>query len=276
MMKKSRTLLALALACGLPRVAAAQTDVPDRFRLEIGGFAVDAETQLRLSSERLPGDVVTFETDLSLPDNSQRVYLDAYWRAGRRHLLDVSYARLHRDGAGTTLQRDIVWGDTVFPVGVQATASVESDYLSGAYRFAIFRNEKVEVGPALGFGYLWIKAGITATGTIDANGNPISGAVDRERSKGQPTGNLGAYLYWWPARRVNFRTDLRYIIVKPGNSEASLTDARAALLFYPWRKVGIGASYLYNKFRYDRGILESEISGSYRYQGGQLLISFAF
>ena len=48
------------------------------------------------------------------------------------------------------------------------------------------------------------------------------------------------------------------------------------MTWYPWPKVGFGAQYMYSKFRYDRDILSSELSGSYRYDGAQVLASFAF
>ena len=72
------------------------------------------------------------------------------------------------------------------------------------------------------------------------------------------------------------RGDYRYIIVKPEHSEASIVDARAGLVFHPWPRVGIGLQYVYTKFRYDRDILSTELGGSLRYSGGQIVLSAAF
>ena len=65
-------------------------------------------------------------------------------------------------------------------------------------------------------------------------------------------------------------------VVKPENAEASVTEGRAGVNFYPWRNVGFGAQYAYTKFRYERGILDTDLSGSYLYQGLQVIASFAF
>ncbi len=270
-----RSLFALGLAVAVnvaPAAAQEASDVPDGFRLELGGFNMAADTNLRLSSLELGGTNINFETDLDLPETSKRGFVEAYWRAGRRHLLSASYSRLNREGDGAALDRDIVWGGVVYPVGVTAVGRMKSSYLSGAYRFAAYRNDNFEIGPAIGFGYLWITAGLNATGSVA--GVPVS--LDREDTTGSPTGNLGAYTYWWVDPRVLLRGDFRYIIVKPENSEASLTDGRAGITWYPWRKVGFGAQYLFNKFRYDRDILESDVSGNYRYRGIQVIVSFAF
>lgn len=81
---------------------------------------------------------------------------------------------------------------------------------------------------------------------------------------------------WWPVRRLLFRGDIRYIIIKPGDSEAELVDAAGGLTYYPWPKVGFGVHYSYDELRYDRGLLSSKLGGSYRYAGLQVVASFAF
>ena len=128
------------------------------------------------------------------------------------------------------------------------------------------------IGPALGIGYLTVDASITATATAGGASQTLSQSAEY----GTPTGNLGAYLHAWLAPRVLLRGDYRYIIVKPEDSEASIVDARAGLVFHPWPRVGIGLQYVYTKFRYDRGVLSSSLGGSLRYAGGQIVAGFAF
>jgi hypothetical protein len=69
---------------------------------------------------------------------------------------------------------------------------------------------------------------------------------------------------------------MRYIIVKPGNSEASVTDGRGAIVYHLFRNVGVGLQYTYTKFRYDREIVSTELGGSLRYRGGQVVLSAVF
>jgi hypothetical protein len=250
--------------------------VPDRFRLEAGGFVIGADSKFTLSKGGVPGTDVDFETDLDLPDRATRASLELFWRAGRRHLLSVGWNRLNRTGDGTTLSRDITWGDTVITAGATAKGTVNSQYVSAAYRFAAYRNDRFEIGPAIGLGYLEIKAGIQGEISASGSGGSRSESFDLSKSRGQPTANLGAYLQAWPANRLLLRGDMRYIIVKPGNSEASITEGRASLVYHIWPKIGLGLQYTYTKFRYDQGLLSTNLSGSYRYSGGQLLLSGAF
>jgi hypothetical protein len=269
---RAAIILTLASLAAPAYSQSSATDVADRFYLEVGGFNLAADSNLRLSSSRLGGTTIDFETDLDLPERATVLFLDAYWRAGRRHLLHVDFAAIRREGDGRTLNRDIEWGGVVYPVGIRVLGRVDSDYISGTYRFAAYRNDSFEIGPSLGFGYVWVTAGLEVEATVGGVGN----LVDRENTTGSVTGNLGGYARWWALRRLLFRGDIRYIKIKPEDSEAELVDFSAGLTYYPWPKLGFGAHYSYDKLRYDRGILSSELGGTYRYSGFQVLASFAF
>jgi hypothetical protein len=266
-------------ACLLAGPALAQpasySDVPDRFRLEAGGFRIGASTSLTFNTAGLLTTPVDFER-LNVPEDATRFYIEGFWRPSRRHDLSLSWYRNRRDGDPKTVERDFTWGDRVITAGVSVTGRARSSYLSGVYRFAAYKNDRFEVGPALGIGFLWLEAGIRGQGGASAAAGEVSGPFDISKSLAQPTGALGVYLYWWPIRRLLVRADLRYILVKPGDSEAALADARAAAVYHPWRNVGFGLQYTYTKFRYDRGLLSTELGGSLRYSGGQVVLSGAF
>lgn len=246
------------------------TDVPDRFRLEVGGFRISADSDLTVNRDGV-SNTVDFENELGLNQNSYRAYVEGYWRAGRRHLVSLSYQRLNRQTDDKVLERTIEWGGNTYPVGATARVFTHSDYISAAYRFALHRSDRIEVGPAVGIGFVKMSAGIDATGS-----GPEGRELNASASMDSPTGDLGAYLYAWPARRVLVRTDFRYILVKPGNAEASVTEGRAAVVWHPIPKLGVGVQYLYADFRYDREIVDSSLGGSTKFHGGQLVLGYVF
>jgi hypothetical protein len=246
--------------------------VPDRFRLEVGGFQLAADTRLQLNRGGEISDIVDFEDDLNLDDSSTKGFFEGFWRVGRRHLVSIGYSRVRRESDPFSLQRTINWGDETFEVGASVQGRDQSTYWSGAYRFAVIRNDKFEIGPALGLGHLSVEAEIQG----EVRAGDTTRVVSESAEVSQPTGSLGVYLWWWPASRVLVRGDLRYILVKPGDSEASITDGRVSLLWHPWRVFGFGLQYVYTKFRYDRGILDGSLGGSLRYSGGQIVLSAAF
>ena len=267
----------LALLCP-PGAALAQemdTDVPQKLWFEIGGFRVASQTDLRLNGV-LRGDNVSLERDLNVPSDTNRVYLESFWRLGRRHQVSLNWTVVKRDGGGVTLGREIQWGDDVFRVGAEVSTTNDTNFLSGVYRFALYKNEKFEIGPALGLGHIWITATISGQAGIAGEEEELVREVAAEAKASSITGDIGGYFYWWPGRRFLARGDLRYIAVGLDNADAAIAEGRASLTWYPWSQVGIGAQYSYTKLRYDRDRQITGLGGSIQYDGLQILVSVAF
>jgi hypothetical protein len=266
----------LALAFLLPAGAAlaqeTDTDVPQTFWVELGGFRVSSSTNLRLNGAA-PGEDVDFERDLNLPNNTTQVYLEGFWRPFRKHQFSLKWERVRRDGSAVTLEDQIEWGGVIYPVGVQVAGTNDSDFLSGAWRWSLFKNEKFEIGPAIGLGYIWIDASLT--GQIQ-----VGDELSRERtvtgSASSITGDIGGFFIWWPGQRWVVRGDARYIAVSLDDADASVGEARASVTWYPWRRIGIGAQYSYTNLEYQRDVIVTELGGRLKYDGLQILVSVAF
>jgi hypothetical protein len=247
----------------------------DRFQIDTGYFRINADTVLRYNGEQGSGDV-DFEKDLGIDEQADTFWIEATWRLGRRHKLKLGYTKLDRDRADYTLQRDITWGGETYDAGLSASTSTGSDILGGYYRFALFRNDRFEIGPTIGVGYLWLNARVEATGTVSGPGGSQSRSLDERASTGSITGAVGGFAQAWPAKRLTVYADYLYIKVTPEDTEASVTDWRAGANFYFGRHVGLGAEYKHYQYRYDRGILASELGGEITYAGFQLFASFLF
>jgi predicted porin len=247
----------------------------DRFQIDTGYFRITADSTLRYNGPTGSGDV-NLEKDLGLNNKVNTFWVDATWRVGRRHQLKLGYTRLNRDRADYTLGRDFTWGGETYNAGLSATTTSGTDILGGYYRFALVRNERFEIGPTIGVGYLWLKAGIRATGSVSGPDGTVSRSLDESASTGSITGAVGGYANAWLAKRLIVRADYLYIKVKPGDSEASVSDWRLGADYYFSRNVGLGAQYKYNRYSYDRGILVSQLGGEVTYKGFQLFLSFLF
>jgi len=243
----------------------------DRFQIDTGYFRLNADTVLRYNAPQGSGDV-SFEDDLGLNKSVNTFWVDATWRVGRRHQLKLAYTSITRDRRNHTLGRDFTWGGQNYNAGLSATTSSGSDILGGYYCFAAYRNDRFEIGPSVGFGYLWLNARIQATGTV----GDVSRSLDQPASTGSVTGAVGGYTNGWVTKRLVARADFLYIKVKPGNTESSVTDWRLGADYYFFRNAGLGVQYKYNKYSYDRGILVNKLGGQITYQGGQVFLSFLF
>jgi len=247
----------------------------DRFQIDTGYFRISANTVLRYNGAQGSGDI-DLEKDLGVNKDADTFWLDATWRVGRRHQLKLAYTKLDRQRGDYTLQRDFTWGGQTYNAGLSASTSTGSDILGGYYRFALVRNDRYEIGPTVGVGYLSLNARIEATGTVSGPGGSESRSLDERASTGSMTGAVGGYAQAWPAKRLALYADFLYIKVSPGDTEASVTDWRAGANYYFTRNVGLGAQYKHYNYSYDRGVLVSKLGGEITYEGGQVFLSFLF
>jgi hypothetical protein len=282
-LREMKLILGAVLAGGLlvPSVAAQSTTeawngLPDRFQIDTGYFRLTSDTVLRYQGPRGGSGEVDLESDLGLDDHVNTFWVDSTWRVGRRHQLKLAFTRFSRERAGYTLTRDFTWGGQTYERGLDATTTGSNDILGGYYRFAAYRNERFEIGPTVGVGYLWLEARIRATRTVSGPSGSESRTLDEAASTGSITGAIGAYAGGWPAKRLAIQGDFLYIKANPGDSEASVTDWRLAGYYYFLKNAGLGAQYKYNRYRYDRGIVASELGGEITIQGFQLFLSFRF
>jgi hypothetical protein len=243
----------------------------DRFQIDTGYFRLSADTQLRYNGAPGSGDI-NFERDLGVDKNVDTFWVDATWRVARRHQLKLGYTRLNRDRAGFELERNFTWGGETYEAGLSATSSTGSDILGGYYRFALVRNDRFEIGPTIGVGYIWLNARIQATGTVAG----VSRTLDESASTGSITGAVGGYANGWLTKRLLTHADFLYIKVTLGDTDASVTDWRLGADYYFFRNAGLGVQYKYNKYTYDRGILASQLGGEITYKGVQAFLSFLF
>lgn len=280
-MKSMMGAVVVLTALATPAVAQSSygtwTGLPDRFQVDTGYFRLSPTTILRFNPEGGGGGEVDLEKDLGFSDSAHTFWVDGTWRMGRRHQLKLSYTRLSREVFDFTIQRELEWGGEVYDAGLSASSTTGTDLVGGYYRFALVRNDRFEVGPAIGLGYIWLDARIRATGTVTGpGGGTEERSLDEAASTSSVTGALGGYFSAWATERLSVQGDFLYIKVSPEDSEASVTDWRIGANYYFLRNFGIGAQYKFYRYRYDRGIVSSELGGEVTYKGFQVYASFLF
>lgn len=248
------------------------TGVPDRFRIDLGGMRLSATTVLNLNAPTAASDV-DFEQDLSLPGSGTRLWGDLYVRLARRHQFNVNYTRFGREGEATTAPRAFTWGDYVYTSGGAAQGTVKFSLLTGEYRFALLKSPKFELGPKIGAAYIKVTAKIVGEATKDG---ADAGLATVESETSQFGFDLGVFLAGWIGERVQVRGDLGYMKFSPEEQSASILGGRAGLTYFPWRKIGFGVAYKYDKFEYDRGLSQTLLGGQFSYHGIAAEASFAF
>jgi hypothetical protein len=261
------------LAAATASEAGTWNGLPDRFQIDAGFFRITGNTVLRLTRGTGAASEVDFENDLGLQPNANTFWVDSTWRVGKRHQLKLAFTKLTRESQGRTLSRTFTWNDKVFSAGLSSQATAGTNMTSGYYRFALVQKERFEIGPAVGVGYLTLKAGIKASGAVTLPGSGTQVAnLDESGSYGTITGDVGGYFNAWASKRAVVRGDLLYIKAFGG----TVTDGRLSLDYYLTTHVGLGVQYKYNKFSYTTDAGKASLGGDLTYKGFQVFASFLF
>lgn len=251
--------------------------LPERFQVDAGYFRVQMTTGLRLEGNVGPANEVSFEKDLGVSDTAGTYWVDATIRMSRRNSFKINYISVTREGQPQSLTRDFTWNDETYVAGLTASGTIGIDLISTYYRFAVSKRDRFEIGVATGLGYLKLEAAVKAQGSLTGPDGQIDSVnLDESGSLGVPTGDIGGYFNAWLAKRVVMRGDFLYILIRPADMEASVTDWRLAVDYYPLRNVGLGVQYKYNEFRYQQSLEKGNLGGTVGFQGLQVYASFLF
>jgi len=252
-------------------------DLPGRFQIDAGYFRLSPTTKLSFNPEGGGSSEIELERDLGLDSTANTFWIDGTWHLGRRHQVKLAYTKLTREVFDFTIQRDFEWGGDVYQAGLSADTNTSTELLGGYYRFAVVKNDRFEIGPALGIGYIWLDARIQATGTVTGPGGGTEVRdLDETASQASPTGAIGGYFSAWATERLRLDGDLLYIKVSFDEDEASVTDWRLGAQYYFFRNAGLGLQYKLNRYSYDRGIASRDLGGEITYKGFQVYLSFLF
>ncbi len=260
-----------------PATRQAWSDLPDRFQVDAGYFQAQMTTALRLQGSVGPANEVSFERDLGVADTAGTYWLDATVRMSRRNSFKINYVSVTRQGQPRSLTRSFTWNDETYSAGFTASGMVGMDLISTYYRFAVSKRDRFEIGVATGLGFLQLRAAVKAQGSLTGPGGQVQTVdLDESGKLGVPTGDIGGYFNAWLARRVVVRGDYLYMLIRPSDMEASVSDWRLAVDYYPLRNVGIGVQYKYNEFRYHQSTETASLGGTVGFRGPQVYGSFLF
>lgn len=235
--------------------------LPWRLTARAGLLFTEHETLARVDSELLgQGSDVDVERDLGLEERTRDVRFDVALGLGRRHQLQVGYLSLSRAGR-TTLQTQIQFGDQVFPADVGVESLVELRLVPVAYRFAVVRSDRVDLGLSAGVLALFTEAGVEA----------VSAGVAERESAEFPLPVVGLDGVIGLAPRLYGTGGVKYFAIEVDGIEGSWREFRASLEYFPLAHVGLGAGWRFIRLEADgtEGLLS-------RPEGTLLLLDYEF
>src|SRR3954463_6753597 len=238
MKKLEAGLVGLAFAGVLLPAAADVGEIPvnpalrDPFYFAIGAFFPKTTTEAQVDSTRLGvGANVTFENTLGMdsrkavPNALGRVRLGDKWR------LEAEWFELNRSGV-RTIDRDIQYGDRVFPVNTQLSSTFDFSDLRLSAGYSFFKRPDKEIGVGLGFHLASYNVSLSST-TVGTEQESVLAPLPVISFYGQ----FALTDQWAVGGRLD-RFSLSY-----GKYDGSLSSLGLEVNYQPFHHVGFGLAY---------------------------------
>jgi hypothetical protein len=235
------TGLALVALVGVGRPGFAQSSrnhLYDKLQLDLSGAAVILGSNVRVDGSNGNGTDLDAEDNLGLAKTKFQPRGSIRWRPGRRHQLELGY-QFARRTAEKTLERDIVFADSTYPVGLAVNSKFDTDQAFLTYRFAFLAHDRTQIGVGVGLGALFFKIGIDALAAAGSSQVTFSRAKDFIG----PTASLGLFGDFRLADRWYLESDLRAMKVSIDRIDAKVWEANLAARYFLSDKVGLEAGY---------------------------------
>ena len=274
-----RTLGSLAVVLALsaaPLAAKGPDPQKDRFNLSFGSYLMSFDTTAQLSPEGGVGTAIDMEGVLGLDDRRTDFRLDGYWRFSPRHRLDFGLFYDGRNGS-RTLDQEIVWNDVTYDVGATLDSKFTTQYLKLAYRFAMVRDDRAEVGVSGGLATIRLAAELAGDGTIVENGVPSPVQFVREKKDVlAPVPVVGLYGSFVIREGVFFRGSLEFLSFSTSGVTGSLSDSRLAVDWYFTERWGLGLGLSRVRIKYEDEEADPQVDLTSSFGGALFYVTYAF
>jgi hypothetical protein len=259
---------AVLLAAVAPAVQAeAGNPLNDRFSVSLGGFLLDTDTEIRVDGEAR-GTEIDAGSDLGLQD-ADRFRIDAYWRMTPRQKLRLMYFDTSATGT-RVIDREIDFGDTVYPINAEVHGRIETQVTSLQYEFDFLQGDTYEVGGTFGIHNLSFETGLS----VDANGQ--SAAISSKAEADGPLPVLGLRGVWRINDKFYVDAGLQYFSIAFDPYDGSVTDFNVSGVWQFSEHWGVGAGW--NQFRTSLEVDGDHFDGklTWKYGGARIFVIASF
>jgi hypothetical protein len=248
----------------------------NKFNIDLGWFLTSVSTTAQLDSTVYGyGTSVDLEKNLGLDDQPSTFRLDGSWRFFNRHQLVFSYYQINRSSSHT-LDRPISWGDYTFQYGTGTNARWDSNFYQLYYQYSIVQGPKGEFGAGIGVSWLNQKAELKGSAVIGRGNSTQIYYVEQSSTLDAPVPVIGVFGLYEFTPKFIMKGDIYYLKVNLSDVDGSYTDAKLTFDYYPWKNMGFGLGWYYNKYSVDSTKSGWDGSFDYNFNGPAAYLSFRF
>lgn len=237
-----------------------------KFDLRISAFQDSISTKVaRDTSDGVPGFETDIEDFLGAPDEETVLQIDATVRLGNYHRLEFGYFELGRNST-TTLSRDLIFGDEVFPAGTIVDTRVDARIIRAGYSYSLMRDAQKELGIMVGVHFADFEAELSADAT---------GQAERS-SAGTPLPVIGAHGSIFLNDKTTIGAKLQIFRTDFDRYEGSLNFASLDIQYRITDAISVGLGY--NFYGMKLSSRESGVNGyiDVRHHGPAAFLSIGF
>jgi hypothetical protein len=243
------------------------------FSLSLGTYILNTDTTLRLDATEIDtGTDLDWEQAFGKGDVT-RFRFEGAWRFAERHKVRGMWFDFSRNRTRTT-DREIEWGDEVFPVSTEITGRNRFSIAELAYEYSFLQREGLELAGTAGVHYTQFKTSLSATVT-GGGGSGTREASDTAKLDA-PLPVLGVRGVWRISGDFWLDAAVQYFSLKYDVYDGSIIDTRIAFLWQPQKWVGIGLGY--NRFDLDLKLDDNDFQGELEwvYDGPLIFYNVSF
>jgi hypothetical protein len=271
MMKRIISAAALAFG-GLPGVAFAEMP-QDGFWAELSYFypTISSTARLDLTATSRPGSTIKLEDELDLADRKGTPYLTLGMRLGDNWRLEFEYYTLNRS-ASRSISRQIDWGDTSFPIGIQIDSTFDTSVYRLTSGYSFVKSDTAEAGVGLGLHITEFSTSLAGVGTGPAG----LGFQNEARDALVPLPTLGLYGSYKLLDELQLRGRVDYLSFKYDDYDGRLINWLAALDWRFAKNWGAGIGYRYVDYTLEGSNADFRGEVNYKFRGPTLFLNAAF
>jgi len=264
------TLRRVVVASVLVPVCAAAQTVPehpalnDRFYVGAGVFFPRTATSAQLQSHTGVGANIDFENALGMATDKSVPMGFARWRLGQKWRIEAEYFQLNRSGS-KTIDRDIEWGDTVYPVNASVSSKFNFSDLRISAGYSFFRRPDKELGIGLGLHVAQYDVSLAANGFATESTKVTA-----------PLPVFSLYSQFALTQRWALSARMDRFVLHYQDFDGSLTGLALDIMYQPFRHVGFGLGT--RALALDASATKEGRTASFRqsFQGPMLFMNVSF
>jgi len=240
----------------------------DKWKFELGGYFPAISSDIKVNV----GDTtIDLENFLGLSENESVARLDGYWRFAKKHRLGFGYYGLRRD-ATHGFSDTVTIGGEEWPIGAQVSTELDMDFISIAYAYSFFQNEKWEIAGTIGAYWVQVETTIALAASIGCPGDDCLEASDRFVSETVeaplPLIGLSFDYYITPKWMTTFKAG--YFQLSLDKFSGKILNVGAKLEYQFTKMFGLGLGYDAFRLNVDGEDAGDTAEIDYKYSGVQI------